>query len=119
MPLKIDVSSFLKGTNRALKQVDSAAVRAVDATADSIIKEAKRIVPVDTGKLKRSLKQETKRKASGAESVLGSDEDYALLVHEDLNLRHPNGQAKFLERPLIRSGDQLARELQKEFRSVK
>lgn len=47
--------------------------------------------------------------------------DYALIVHEDLQARHPTGQAKYLERPVMEAqagmSERLAADAGLQFRS--
>lgn len=48
----------------------------------------------------RKRAAQSKEQASGKVSVaVGYTQSYAIYVHEDLNARHPVGQAKFLEHP--------------------
>jgi hypothetical protein len=37
------------------------------------------------------------------EVIVGYSAPYALYVHEDMTARHPNGQAKFLEQPMLQN----------------
>ena len=69
---------------------------------EPILKESQRLVPVDTGKLKRSGFIETRRMSGGTEAAIGYGRygrpTYAAFVHENMNVRHAAPtQAKFLE----------------------
>ena len=76
--------------------------RALVVEAEQIMTQAKRLTPVMTGALRASgqvVADETR-----ARVVLGfgnSAVGYAVPVHENLQARHPGGQAKFLEQPLM------------------
>jgi hypothetical protein len=63
--------------------------------------ESKRRVPVDTGTLRASgfvmEPQRSGRNISVTMAYGGAAEQYAVIVHEDLEAHHPNGQAKYLE----------------------
>lgn len=49
----------------------------------------------------------------GGKSVRGVFVDYAVYVHEDLSVYHPNGQAKFMEDPARRLAPKFARNVAK------
>jgi hypothetical protein len=55
--------------------------------------EAVRRCPIDTGALRKSARV----KIRGNEGSINFGMDYAVYVHERLDLRHPVGEAKFLE----------------------
>lgn len=91
------------GQTRALKE-------ALYAEANTVLNESKKIVPVDLGNLKRS--GEVERAVTSGTSVEvsitygGAASEYALIVHEDMNARHKNGQsAKYLEKPFMAHQD--------------
>src|SRR5260370_1010768 len=94
---------------RALQQFG---VRAIDALAvglreigEGVMLQAKELCPVLTGNLRASgVVQEPVRTPDAIELTLSFGDtavDYAIYVHENLEARHPNGQAKFLEQPLV------------------
>lgn len=67
--------------------------------------ESQKIVPYDEGDLHDSGETDRPDINGGKVSVVlhygGGNVDYALVQHERLDYRHPNGgQAKFLEQPL-------------------
>lgn len=66
---------------------------------------------VEAEKLIRSLKDlgAEHRKEGDPRIVVGYTAAYAIYVHEDLEARHPVGQAKFLEQPLREMGPELSR----------
>lgn len=83
---------------------------AMYAEARTVLNESKKIVPVDQGTLKRSGEVEApKVDAKGIEVSItygGAASEYALIVHEDMNARHKDGEtAKYLERPFMAHQD--------------
>lgn len=84
------------------------AARALFEEAQIEMTESKRRVPVDTGALRESGRVEEAEE--GAVRLVYGDAavDYALEVHENLEAFHPNGEAKFLERPILESLPHLA-----------
>lgn len=79
--------------------------QAVFGTANAVLNESKKIVPVDTGTLKDSGRVERpKVDSDGIEVEItygGAASDYALIVHENMNARHQDGKtAKYLEIPV-------------------
>ncbi|HEX6880941.1 MAG TPA: HK97 gp10 family phage protein [Terriglobales bacterium] len=71
------------------------------------MKEAKRLTPKDEGTLRDSgIVDEPRWEGSNLVMELGfggAAEEYAAIVHEDLEAFHAEGQAKFLETPLNES----------------
>lgn len=59
--------------------------------------QARRRTPVDTGRLRSSIAY----RVEGGVAIVGTNVKYAVYVHENLNARHPTGQAKFLEEPAL------------------
>lgn len=74
--------------------------------------ESKRRVPVDTGTLKSSAHvigpDHVGNKFIVTLAYGGAAEDYAVIVHEDLEAFHPVGQAKYLESVLLESAPYIA-----------
>lgn len=90
---------------------------------EAIMTEAKSLCPVDTGALRASGQVRppfNDGEALVVEMGFGNTAvNYALYVHEDLTAHHENGQAKFLEQPLLEHRDlllhRLAEEIQRAF----
>jgi len=59
-----------------------------------VLKEAKKKTPVDTGFLQSSGEVEMR----GDKAVVTFTAEYALPVHERVEVSHANGEAKFLEK---------------------
>lgn len=101
-----------------------------------IIREAKTLCPVETGALRASGRVELLAASNtsfgvnlsfGGEAGSGNvdgesnatDVDYAVIVHEDMTMRHPNGgQAKFLEQPWLEAQPQKLEEQKEVVRDV-
>jgi hypothetical protein len=71
-------------------------------------RESQKVVPIDTGALVKSAKTRDVSKPAAAEVIVSYRTDYAVLVHEDLEMRHKPGKtAKYLEGPARRFKDQI------------
>ena len=90
--------------------------------ANEAFNVSQREVPVKTGTLRASG-------AVGQPTVTGMDAEvaigyggaakaYALKQHEDLNLNHPNGKAKYLEDPVRAQTDGMAERIAKRLKEV-
>ncbi len=78
------------------EEIINAALKGQKLLAQNILGESQKIVPVDTGTLKRSGHIETKDNIT----TISYNTPYALKQHEDPTLNHPRGgEAKYLERP--------------------
>jgi len=96
---------FPKETGKALRSVGT----------EKIYEPSQGLVPVKIGKLKGSGKiRATTAESRGVSlkiSYGGSEAPYAVKVHEDLRMKHTNGTAKFLERPLMAAKPTIGRDL--------
>jgi hypothetical protein len=105
-PLSFEVhTDFNERLVWLLQRVDVALVGAIGRESERLMTMAKMLTPVDTGALRSSGRVEGPINVSshGATFVLaygGVALDYALRVHEDLQMHHDVGQAKFLETPV-------------------
>ena len=106
------VKITIKGLNRLIKKLNSLGSDANREISPALFQEAeeimgrsKSLVPVDTGVLRSSGHvQRPEVDRNGVRVTLGYGgpaEAYALAVHENLRARHPVGQAKYLEQPLL------------------
>ncbi len=99
------MSKDIEGLDEAIKNMNKmfikspvAVSKALDKVANSVLAESIQLTPVDTGTLRRSQKVTNKKVGIDEVSVeVRADTDYAVYVHENLQARHPQGQAKFLE----------------------
>lgn len=83
--------------------------------AEEIMTLSKTLVPVETGTLRDSGFVDPPVTSGNVVTVRlgygGEAEAYALKQHEDLTLHHPNGQAKFLEKPMLEAASHLDEKL--------
>jgi len=83
--------------------------------ANFIMKEAKEQTPVDTGVLRASGHVDEPMIQGSKVSVQlgfgGVAEAYAIPVHENLTARHPVGNAKYLENPMLAATGELEAKL--------
>ena len=91
-----------KNLLKVVNYVEAVTPEAIRFGLQPIFEESQRLVPVDTGELKRSGFIETRRSATGTQAAIGYGRygrpRYASFVHENLNMRHAAPtQAKFLE----------------------
>lgn len=73
-----------------------------------VLNESQRIVPVDTGDLRRS--GFTSHEGTGAKTIvkIGYRQSYAIYVHENLEARHaPGKSAKYLTKPMRKYKQQI------------
>lgn len=88
-----EVERFLKSRPKKTREELN---RAVQKTALLVTGEAKRRTPVDTGRLKTSIRSKTFKSKLAGEVFTAVR--YAIPVHENLRARHKVGEAKYLER---------------------
>lgn len=99
----------LKNLNLAIRQIKNRTTIGVKLAAFAIKAESQFRCPVDTGHLKGShyVQMETSNDGSPMARI-GATAEYALIQHENLQFRHPNGEAKFLENAFkAKAGDVL------------
>jgi len=108
----------MKELKKALKskgnQANEALAKALYQEAETIMNQAKRITPVDTGTLRNSGHVQQPKITRNAVEVMmgfGGAAEYAIYVHENIHVRHRVGQAKFLEQPLNQAASGLSQRL--------
>lgn len=85
-----------KNLNITEEEIVKAALKGQKVLAQNILGESQKLVPVDTGTLKRSGHVSTE----GNTTTISYNTPYALKQHEDASLNHPKGgEPKYLERP--------------------
>ncbi len=100
------VSALLRKTRALPRIVRQAAIEAQRDEAEAVMERSKaEFVPIDSGALRDTGRvEEVEGTADGfwVSMAYGSEEvDYALPVHERLDVHHPHGQAKYLEVPAL------------------
>jgi hypothetical protein len=78
------------------------------STAGTVAARARQLVPVDEGNLQATIRVVKSPTGKAIASVAAGNNrrgadgvPYAVKIHEDLSLRHQNGQAKFIEVPSL------------------
>jgi hypothetical protein len=96
--VKVDVSGeteIAAAVQRALDQLPGAVQVALLVEGSAIAADAASRCPVDTGKLRSSV---FVKPISNGGVVVGFSAPHAAVVHERTDLRHADGEAKFLEK---------------------
>ena len=88
------------------EEILKGAVKGLKITAQNILGESQKLVPVDTGTLQKS--GAIKVDSQNLMAQISYNTPYALKQHEDATLNHPNGgEAKYLERPFNEKSGEL------------
>lgn len=72
-------------------------------------RQSQMLVPVDTGALRNSAYTRHVGRGFDITVWVGYTVEYAVYVHERLDVHHPIGQAKFLEEPMQTKQPQMAK----------
>lgn len=88
------LEEIVSNLNKAVAGIEGATLAGLMEAGLQIEHSAKGRVPVDTGNLKNSGYT---RKAGKLAVEVGFTAFYAVYVHENLDARHPVGEAKFLQ----------------------
>ena len=115
MKARFGDDGFRRGVGRASAATRLATLNAVNDIALEIAAKADDLVPFDTGALSASQKIDvgTLGSLTATISYGGPAAPYALVQHEDLNLRHTAGRsAKYLERPARQVGQDIDKKIQ-------
>lgn len=102
--VSIDASQFYKRMRKKDGAYKQGLQRGVLYAGLALQGDSQRIVPVDTGQLKRSARTEhvTKEQGEAFAVEVSYSTDYAIFVHEMTHIPHytpSEAQAKFLEQP--------------------
>lgn len=104
----MEISIRVEGLEEAQRFLNSRPIKtreelnkSVKKTALLVEGEAKKRTPVDTGRLKTSIRAKTF--ISKLEGEVSTNVKYAIAVHENLRARHRVGEAKFLEKAFKQS----------------
>lgn len=95
---------FVNNSPEALKALATRKRQALDAAGITVSGRARELTPVDTGRLRSSI---TWQRVTDNEVHIGTNVEYAIYVHENINAQHRVGQAKFLERAAADSQDEV------------
>ena len=102
-----------KAMKKAIDRIEGVTPTALKYGLQPIFDTSQALVPVDTGRLKRSGFLVTRKGVRGVSASIGYAKggrpDYAVLVHERLDIPHKEGtQAKFLEEAVKRHLNEIA-----------
>ena len=93
-------SKFIPGKD-AKAAIRSGSRRGVALAAEHLLGESRKIVPIETGVLERSMRASTTANGSEVTGAVSADTPYAVAQHENTHYRHKKGRrAKYLETPL-------------------
>jgi hypothetical protein len=96
-----DVSKFLSNLKAITPQVMERARKRVGMFGAMVVGNAQQLAPVEYGVLKASgTWSEPVVSGTLIEMEIGFNTNYAAAVHERLDVRHDQGQAKYLEIPM-------------------
>lgn len=100
--MKSQSDQIVRNMQKAISHIEKTTVDSLLFGLEPIYDESQRLVPVDTGRLKRSGFTEARKRAGGATAQIGyarfGRPFYAAFVHERIDIRHAAPtQAKFLE----------------------
>lgn len=109
MPINTESAATIAALELMAARSSYVIPEALEEFADNIFEVSQDLVPVDTGELKSTGKRE-KAETNGIEvSVeIAYTAEHALHVHEDLEVQHPRGQAKYLEEPMNENASSMA-----------
>lgn len=99
MSIKLDSSDFQNKLSMAILKETVNQDKILKDITQIIYDESNKLAPKDTGKMIEN--SEIIKTPDGYDIVY--KEDYSVYVHEDLEARHPNGEAKFLEKAVNKS----------------
>jgi len=115
MKARFDDDNFRRRVARASAATRLATATAINDIALEIAAKADELVPFDTGALSSSQKIENASVGDLTATISygGPAAPYALVQHEDQELRHTAGRsAKYLERPARQVGQNLDKKIQ-------
>ena len=103
-----NINAIRRKLKNMKKEVKEKTIEAFEDVVLDLADKALNLAPKDTGRLRNSADPEVKVKGSKITATVTfsaknpiNGYDYALIQHEDLSFKHPNGgQAKYLEQPL-------------------
>ena len=109
--------------DRIMRQANRGIERSLEETGDEAVKIARRLVPVDTGKLRASIHRSPIHHRGGiaevdliADATNDSGEEYGVYV--ELGTQHTRAQP-FIEPAAEEAGMEVQNELKREFRRIK
>lgn len=107
MAMRIGVRSIRTRFVDELKKIKADNLKGLTIAAAIIKRESQRLTPVDTGNLRASTYVSSNKNKNTPIVEIGCTADYATLVHEEIDIPHTVGQAKFLETAVNNSTDRI------------
>lgn len=96
------VTELLRNLGATQKELDDAVAEALYQEGLVLQAESSKEVPVKSGRLRQSSFVTVPKPGPNAETEIGYGTDYALPVHERVEVHHPVGKANFLRDPFNR-----------------
>lgn len=107
----IGIKNLEKEFTKKLTKINNYSEQGLLDAADYLLELSQPLVPVDTGRLKKSGKvvQENANTVYVTYEAFNPENgyDYAPIQHEVLDFKHTIGQAKYLEQPFLTNMDNL------------
>lgn len=94
------INGVIRNLNKEVANLKKRTVAGMWEAGLEVKRRSMELTPVDTGNLKASHYSVAYESSAGPAVEIGLTAAYAPFVHERLELRHPVGQAKFLETAL-------------------
>jgi len=101
------VHPVLKNMQREISKIEGKTLEGLFLAAALVRKESQIRTPVDTGNLRASHYVQK----SGKIVEIGLTADYAVKVHEDLEVEHVTGEAKYLENAILDNRRQIVQKI--------
>ncbi len=108
---RVDTTPVRNRLNLLAGQIRENVAVALNEIAEETMLDAKRRTPVDTGVLRDTGKVSRHATPRALRAELSYGTDYAVYVHERLNVRHKHGEPKFLERAVNETARTMAARL--------
>jgi len=103
-----DTEKVIKYLDNYVKNVDRVLDKTLKESADAILEESRLLVPVESGQLRD---ESDVKKQKEFEYHVNYNMDYAYYIHENLELIHNTGQAKFLESVTLKQGNGIVKKI--------
>lgn len=103
----MDTNRFAAQLRAVHARIREAALDGLEDLGDEVLQDAKGLCPTGPSGTLRASGAVAVDRESGEVAVhfgQGASEEYAVIVHEDMDAVHDDGQAKFLELPFIQTG---------------
>ncbi|MEE8599214.1 MAG: hypothetical protein V3S69_06880 [Dehalococcoidales bacterium] len=115
--IRVQMKALEQNMHKVVNHINMVTPEALEFGLLPIFEESQRLVPVDTGRLRRSGFIETRRTTTGAVAAVGygrfGSPHYAGFVHEMTGIPHAGEtQAKFLEQAVKNKIDTFGRRVQ-------